>query len=188
MKSLLPLIPFIAALGLLACQGSDGPVAEGAAAVPDSAFGAPRNAAAVEARARAAMPAAGHGMGWSSARNGTVASFGPIHAAPVLIFACQFEGGQRRLEVTRLSPAHDGATATLSFTGSGHASSLPMRGVAKPGGPGESEWRGEARGDMARAVARAFSGDGQVNVTLGGAPPLAVPTSALASKLLRRCA
>ena len=181
MKSLLPLIPFIAALGLLACQGSDGPVAEGAAAVPDSAFGAPRNAAA-------AVPAGESGMGWSSARNGTVASFGPIHAAPVLIFACQFEGGQRRLEVTRLSPAHDGATATLSFTGSGHASSLPMRGVAKPGGPGESEWRGEARGDMARAVARAFSGDGQANVTLGGAPPLAVPTSALASKLLRRCA
>ena len=31
MKSLLPLFPFVAALGLLACQGDDGPVAEGAA-------------------------------------------------------------------------------------------------------------------------------------------------------------
>jgi hypothetical protein len=188
MKSLLPMIPFVAAFALLACQGSDGPVAEGVAAVPDSAFGKPRNAAAAEARARAAVPAVGNGMGWSSSRNGTVASFGPIGAASMLTFACQFEGGQRRLEVTRLSPAHDGATATLSFTGSGHASSMPMRGIAKPGGPGESEWRGEARGDMARAVARAFSGDGQVNVTLGGAPALAVPTSPLASKLLRRCA
>ena len=188
MKSLLPLIPFVAALALLACQGSDSPVAEGAAAVPDSAIGGPLNAAAAEARSRAAVPAAGNGMGWSSARNGTVASFGPIHAAPVLTFACHYKDGGRRLEVTRLSPAHDGATATLSFTGSGHASSLPMRGVAKPGGPGESEWQGEARGDMARAVARAFSGDGQVNVTLGGVPPLAVPTSPLASKLLRRCA
>ena len=176
MKSLLPMIPFVAAFGLLACQGSDGPVAEGAAAVPDRAIGEPRN------------DAIGSGMGWSSARNGTVASFGPIHAAPVLSFACQFEGGQRRLEVTRRSPAHDGATATLSFTGSGHASSVPMHAVARPGGPGESEWRGEARGDMARAVARAFADAGRVNVTLGGAPPLAVPTSPLASKLLRRCA
>ena len=31
MKSLIPLFPFVAALGLLACQGDDGPVAEGAA-------------------------------------------------------------------------------------------------------------------------------------------------------------
>jgi hypothetical protein len=182
------MIPCVAALSLIACQGSDGPVAEGAAAVPDSAIGATRNAAAAEASARAAVPAAGNGMGWSSARNGTVARFGPLGAAAMLTFACQIEGGQRRLEVTRLSPAHAGATATLSFTGSGHASSLPMRGVAKPGGPGESEWRGEARGDMARAVARTFAGDGQVNVTLGGTPPLVVPTSPLATKLLQRCA
>jgi len=192
MKHLLPIIPFVAALSLLACQGSDGPVAEGAAAaVPDSAFGGPGNAAAAEAHSRAAMPVAVNGMGWSSARNGTVASFGPVNAAPALTFACRFRDGQRRLIVTRLSPAHDGATATLSFTGGGHASSLPVHGVASPGGPrgpGESEWRGEARGDMARAVARTFAGKGLVDVTLGGAPALAVPTSPLATRLLERCA
>lgn len=188
MKSLVPMIPFVAALSLIACQGSDGPVAEGAAAVPESAFSATGNATASEARDRAAVPAAGNGISWSSARNGTVARFGPLGATAMLTFACQLERGQRRLLVTRLSPAHAGATATLSFTGGGHASSMPMHGVAKPGGPGESEWQGEARGDMARAVARTFSGAGQVNVTLGGTPPLAVPASPLATRLLRRCA
>ena len=94
----------------------------------------------------------------------------------------------RRLAVTRLHPATPGTTATLSFTGGGTASSMPMRSVAKPGGPGESEWRGEARGDMARAVARAFAGQGQVEVTLGGAPALAVPTSPIADAVLKRCA
>lgn len=189
MKSLLPMIPFVAALSLLACQGNDGPVAEGAAAaVPDSAFGGPGNAAAAEARSRAAVPVAANGMGWSSARNGTVASFGPVNAASELTLACRFKDGRRHLVVTRLSPAHDGDMATLSFTGGGHASSLPVRGIARPGGPGDSEWRGEARGDMARAVARTFSGKGLVDVTLGGAPALAVPTSPLATRLLERCA
>ena len=187
MKSLLPMIPFVAALSLLACQGSDGPVAEGAAAVPDSAIGGPLGAGAAEARGRSALPAAGSVLGWSSARNGTVASFGPVNARAMLTFACRRDGGGRRLVVTRLSPAHDGATATLSFTGGGHASSLPVHGVARPGGPGESAWQGEARGDMARAVARPFAGGGPVNVTVGGAPALAVPPSPLASAVLERC-
>ena len=187
MKSLLPMIPFVAALSLLACQGSDGPVAEGAAAVPDSAIGEPRNAAAAEARGRAALPVADNGMGWSSARNGTVASFGPADARAMLTFACRSQNGARRLVVTRLSPAQDGATATLSFTGNGHASSLPVQAVPRPGGPGESAWQGEARDDMARAVARPFAGGGQVNVTLGGTPALAVPVSPLATAVLERC-
>jgi hypothetical protein len=106
----------------------------------------------------------------------------------MLSFACEGQGSARGLIVTRLSPAQDGATATLSFTGGGHASSLPMRGAAKPGGPGESEWRGEARGDMARALGRAFGGKGLVNVTLGGAPSLAVPSSPLPLALIERCA
>jgi hypothetical protein len=63
-----------------------------------------------------------------------------------------------------------------------------MRSVAKPGGPGESQWQGQARGDMARAVARAFSGGGQVEVTLGGAPALSVPTSPVANAIFKRCA
>jgi len=196
MKSFLPLFPFVAALSLLACQGDDGPVAEDATAPPDNVVGdaganglaAPANSAAAEAADRAATPKPDDGMRWSAASEGNVASFGPARARPMLSIACRGEGGARHLLVTRLHPAHDGDTATLSFTGAGHASSLPMKAVAKSGGPGESEWQGEARGDMARAVARAFAGPGRVDVTLGGAPALAVPTSPVAQSVFARCA
>ncbi len=195
MKSLIPLFPFIAALGLLACQGNDGPVANGATTPPDNLVGdasanglaAPANAAAAEATARAAQPLADNGIHWTAAEGGKVASFGPTGASAMLTLSCEADGSTRRLVVTRFHPAHDGATATLSLTGGGHASSLPMHAVAKAGGPGESEWQGEARGDMARAVSRAFAGPGLVNVTLGGAPALSVPASPLATAVLQRC-
>jgi hypothetical protein len=196
MKNLLPMVPFVAALGLIACQGNDGPVAEGATTVvPDnvvgdrsaSGVGAPQNAAAAEAVDRAAVPPGNEGMVWTAGDGGRAASFGPAGAGAMLTFACRGEGSARHLLVTRLSPSHEGRTATLSFTGSGKASSLPMHAVAKPGAPGESEWQGEARGDMARAVAGAFTGQGLVNVTLGGAPALAVPTSPLATAVFERC-
>ena len=191
MKTILPLFPFVAALSLLACQGDDGPVAEGAAAPSDAVVGdasanglaAPANAAAAEAVDRAAVPLADNDIGWTSAAAGS-AHYGPHGARPMLSFACRGE----TLIVTRLHPGTAGQTGTLSFTGGGTASSLPLRAVAKPGGPGESEWQGEARGDMARAVARAFAGKGEVEVTLGGAPALTVPTSPLADAVFDRCA
>ena len=187
MKNVLPLVPFVAALSLLACQGSDGPVAEDATAPGNSVVapsGSFANAAAAKADARAAAVAlTDNGMGWSSAAAGS-ANFGPRGARALLTIACKDEG----LAITRLHPATPGTTGTLSFTGGGTASSLPMRAVAKPGGPGESEWQGEARGDMARAVARAFAGGGNVEVTLGGAPALAVPTSPVADAVFKACA
>ena len=189
MKSLIPLFPFVAALGLLACQGDDGPVAEGAAPSAESGdtfvgdgLSGPANAAAAEAADRAAAPAADNGMGWTS--DGGGASFGPQGARPLLRFACDGDV----LRVTRFHPAAPGRTATLSFTGGGTASSLPMRAIARPGDPGESEWQGEARGDMARAVMRAFARGGPVNVTLGGAPSLAVQTSPVVDGVFKACA
>jgi len=191
MKSILPLFPFVAALGLIACQGNDGPVAKDAAAPPDEVVGdisatglaAPANAAAAEAVDQAAMPLATNGMAWSTSPAGA-ANFGPRGARPLLTFACAGDA----LSVTRQHPATAGKTGTLSLTGGGTASSMPMRAVAKPGGPGESEWRGEARGDMARAVARPFAKAGQVEVTLGGAPALSVPTSPIADAVFEACA
>jgi hypothetical protein len=196
MKSLLPLLPFVAALGLISCQGDDGPVARDVAAPPDNVVGdagasglaAPTNAAAAEAVDRAAAPVVSDGSDWTSPSGARRADFGPVGAAPMLSFECRGEGPERFVLVKRMHPAHSGNTATLSFTGGGHASSLPMHAVAKPGGPGESEWQGEARGDMKRAVARAFSGEGLVNVTLGGAPALAVPTSLAVKGFFARCA
>jgi hypothetical protein len=196
MKQLLPLFPFVAALGLMACQGNDGPVASEEAIPPDNVVGdqsasglaAPANAAAAEAASRAAVPIAQDDIAWSSARGPDSADYGPVGATPMLSFACQGSGSARHLLVTRLHPAHPGKTATLSFTGGGHASSVPMHAVAKPGQPGDSEWQGEARGDMQRAVARAFASEGLVNVTLGGAPALAVPASPVVQAFFKRCA
>jgi hypothetical protein len=193
MKALIPLFPFVAAIGLLACQRDDGPVANGATAPPDSVVGdagssgiaTPANAAAAEAADRAAVPFADNGMVWSSSASG--AGYGPAGTPPLLSFACVGSDSARRLTVTRLAPSHAGATGTLSFTGGGHASSMPMHAVAKPGAPGESEWQGEARGDDARAVSRAFENPGVVNITLGGAPALAVPSSPMIKALLVRC-
>ena len=84
MKSLLPLFPFVAALSLLACQGDDGPVAEGATVPSNAVVGdasatglaAPANAAAAEAIDQAAVPVAENGMGWTSAAAGS-AHYGP---------------------------------------------------------------------------------------------------------------
>jgi hypothetical protein len=190
MKHLLPLFPFLAALGLVSCQGND-PIAEDAAPPPDELVGdvsaeglaAPANAGAAEAADQAAAPVVAEGMVWSTGPDGR-ANYGPRGTRPVLTFAC--EGNA--LSVTREYPATPGRTGTLSFTGGGTASSMPMRSVAKPGGPGESQWQGQASGDMARAVARAFSGGGQVEVTLGGAPALFVRASPIASAVFKRCA
>ena len=195
MKAFFPLFPFVAALALLACQSDEGPVADDAAAPPENLVGdaaadglaAPANAAAAEAVDRAAAPVAGNGIGWSVDPAGTALSFGPAGASPMLGFACVGTGAERHLVVTRFHPAQPGKTATLSFTGGGHASSLPMHALARPGGPGESEWHGEARGDMARAVARTFAGRGLINVTLGGTPSLAVPNAPAAIAFFRRC-
>jgi len=191
MKLLLPLFPFVAALGLIACQGNEGPVAQDVAAPPDTVVGdaladglaAPANAGAAEAVDRAALPLATDDMVWTADPTGG-ANFGPRGARSVLTFAC----AGNALSVMRQYPATPGTTGTLSLTGDESASSMPMRAVAKPGGPGESEWQGEARGDVARAVARAFAGKGQVEVTLGGAPALSVPTSPIANAVFKACA
>jgi hypothetical protein len=188
MKAFFPLLPFVAALGLLACQGNDGPVADDAAAPPENVVGdAPANAAAAEAADRAAVPIAADGSEWTVDPVKQSLRFGPAAASPMLGFECAGAGAGRYLVVTRFHPAVAGKTATMSFTGGGHASSLPMHALARPGGPGESAWRGEARGDMARAVARTLSSKGLSNVTLGGTPSLAVPSAPLAADFFRRC-
>ena len=195
MKAFFPLLPFVAALGLLACQSDEGPVADDAAAPPENVVGdaaadglaAPANAAAAEAVDRAAIPIVPDGSDWNVDPAGRSLSFGPAGATPMLGFTCAGADSGRHLVVTRFHPALPGTTATMSFTGGGHASSLPMHALARPGGPGESEWRGEARGDIARAVARTFAAKGLINVTLGGTPSLAVPSAPVAVDFFSRC-
>ena len=185
----MPLFPFVAALSLLACQ-DDGPVADAAAEPPEAMLGdrgstglaAPANAAAAEAADRAALPPVTAGMGWSVGAD--PGAFGPAGAEPILTFACGSGGG---LVVERRHPATPGAKGPLSFTGSGHVASLPM-GTIRTDAPGGATWHGRAEGDMARAVARSFSGTGQVEITLGGTPSLVVPADPRLRQLLARCA
>lgn len=182
MNKLLPMFPFVAALALIACQRDDGPVAKGASEVPvdlagDSAasgLATPQNSAAAEATARAALPSMNAGMTWAIAADGRSARFGPPGSAAQLTFACAGQGDARRLVVTRHHPGSSGGTATLSLTGAGHASSLPMKALTTPDA-GQAEWQGSAVGDMARALERPFAKNGQVEVSLSGAPSLVVP-------------
>ncbi len=178
MSRLLPLFPFVAALSLLACQ-RDGPVSDDAAAPPDNVVGdasasgiaAPANSAAAEAGDRAAMPQMSADMAWVVADDGRAVRYGPRAGAVMLTIGC-VPGG---VLVTRHHPAPAGSSATLSFTGAGHAASLPVTAAVTKTGPEGAEWQGRAIGDMARGIERPFVRDGQVEISLGGAPSLVVP-------------
>ncbi len=190
MSRLLSVIPFAAALSLLACQDG-GPVAEGAAAPPDGLVGdasatglaAPANAAAAEAGDRSALPPSSAGMAWSAAGDRRSVRFGPPQSAAQLSIACASRG----LIVTRHHPAPVNGSATLSFTGGGTASSLPVKAVSGGFGPGEAAWQGRAEGDMARAILRPFARSGVVEITLGGAPSLVTPADPAMHRLLVGC-
>lgn len=186
----MPLLPFAAALSLLACR-ADGPVAEDAAAPPDNLVGdvsatglaAPANSAAAESLDRAALPPMSAGMAWTIAADRRAAHFGPTVAEPQLTLGCA-PGG---ILVTRHHPTHPGASGTLSLTGGGHVSSLPVAAVAITRGLGQAEWQGHASGDIARGIARPFSRPGPVELSLGGAPSLVVPADPKVSALLETC-
>jgi hypothetical protein len=190
MSRILPLFPFAAALALLACQ-NDGPVADNLATPPEGVVGdqsasglaKPGNAGAAEAVDRAALPPMTGGMAWRLAGNGRAARFGPAGAEPVLTFACGTPG----LVVTRHDNASPGATGTVSFTGSGHAASIPVAAVPTRVGPGQAEWRGRATGDNARAIQRSFARTGQVEISIGGAPSLVVPADPAIRRMLADC-
>lgn len=191
MSRLLPLLPFAAALSLLACQ-NDGPVSDDATAPPDDIIGdasarglaTPANSAAAEAVTRAALPQMSAGMAWVTASDGRSVRFGPLSSDAMLTIACA-PGG---LIVTRHHPASFDGTATLSFTGGGEATSLPMKAVPTTLGASEAHWQGRADGDGARAIARPFARAGLIEITLGGAPSLVVPAGAEVLRLFNRCA
>lgn len=180
----LPILPFVGALALVACTGSD-PVADDVGNVPDELVGdasaeglaAPANSAAAERAKQAAMPLPAEGMMWDYRSREKTATYGPAGADPALSIQCRdIADGAREIVVVRGSPAPDGEKGTLSFTGSGTAASLPVRGVSPA--PGKGNWQAIVpAGDMARAVARTFGSAGAVQVGVTGGSPLSVPAS-----------
>lgn len=194
MTRYLPVVPFTMFMALLACTGSD-PVADNAAAPSDELLGdasatglaAPANAAAAERAEQAAIPPSTDGMIWSFRGTDRTAVYGPADAEPAFSVQCRpVADGGKELLVVRGTPAPDGAKGTLSFTGNGTVASLPVRGVARTAGKGR--WQAAvAPGDMARAVARTFAGQGAVQVGVTDGPAVSVPASPEARTVLADC-
>ena len=190
MKYWLPMIPMLGAMSLLGC-GEPGPVAEEAVEPPANVVGdvgstgiaAPANAAAASARDAAATPVPTDGMAWRAGADGRSAVFGAAGGVKMLSLGCQ--PGTRQLSITRHVGAPDNGAATMSLTGSGHASSLPVAAVRAA--DGAMEWRAVAAGDMARAFAKAFASNGPVQLTIGGAPDLIVPANGEVRAVMARC-
>lgn len=179
---------------LLACAKTD-PVDENAVAPAGDLVGdlaanglaAPANAATAEAVDQAALPPASGGLRWTYNPQDMTASFGPP-GSPAFSIQCQKpkEGEPQLIFVRYLSPAA-GAQATLSFTGNGQAASLPVSPVANPGNLG-GHWRATVPPDEhARDVSETFTGQGPVEVSVTGTPPLVVPATAEPRRVFADC-
>ena len=177
----------LAALLLTAC-GDSSPVARNAVAPPDNMVGdapgqglaAPANAAAAESAQQAAMPAATDGMLWTG--DATAARFGP--SATNTVFSIECAAGM--LVIRRVDAGPAGAKGTISFTGNGHAASLP----AVVAGDGLTAlWQAAQKpSDSTNAVARVFDGPGPVDVALAGTTALVLPASPLPDRPFDACA
>ena len=188
------LAPFVVALALLSCEKAD-PVDDDAVNPPDVFVGdasakglaAPANAAAAAAAQQAALPDATGGLSWIYRDADRAALFGPP-GNPAFSIQCQKpREGEPQLIFIRFLPPTTGSQATLSFTGNGQAASVPIAAIINPGGAG-GQWRATiSPGDSARDVAEAFAGAGTVEVSISGTPPLVVPASAEARRVLSDC-
>ncbi|QDP19289.1 hypothetical protein [Sphingomonas xanthus] len=148
--------------------------------------GAATNSAERRTMRDSAVPTAS-ALGWSYDRSQRLARFGSP-AAPAFTLQCQVQvEGPRQLVITRHAAASAGQKGTLSFTAGGATASVPVDGVADPSGVG-GHWRAIVpQGDMTRAVQRVFAGPATVEVSVGGIPPLVVPTGRDARQVLADC-
>lgn len=194
MRRITTLNIFPIALLLFACARTD-PVDENAVAPGGSLSGdlsatglaASTNSAAAEAVDQAALPPASGGLSWTYNQQDRTASIGPP-GAPAFSIQCQKpKEGEAQLIFVRYLPPAAGAQATLSFTGNGQAASLPVTSVANPGGLG-GHWRATVPPDEhARDVAEVFAGQGPVEVSVAGTPPLVVPSTAEPRRVFADC-
>ena len=194
MWRLFALFPMFGFLALLACAKQD-PVADNALAPSDELVGdasasglaAPANAAAAEAAAQAALPDATGGLRWSYQAADRAALFGPPGSPAFSIQCSRQREGDNQLTFVRFLTPTAGSSGTLSFTGNGQVASVPISGVANPGGVG-GQWRATISvGDNARDVAETFSGPAPVNVSVTGLPALVVPASPEPRRVFAEC-
>ncbi|QNN64593.1 hypothetical protein H9L12_09840 [Sphingomonas rhizophila] len=182
-------------LALSSCGGND-PIADENIVIPEDVVGdasatglaAPANAAAAEAHVDAHTPPATDGQRWHDQSSGgrLKLSYGPGGGQSALVLACEPGDSSTTIAVVRGSPAPRNGMATMSFTGGGHIASLPMHDM--DGGNGARLWSGSVTGDDAIAVGRTFERPGAVEISLGGAPSLVVPSTPELRNLFARCA
>lgn len=188
------LFPFLGFLALLACAKQD-PVDDNAVAPPAevggdalaSGLAAPANAAAAEAMQQAALPTATGGLRWAYQASDRSALFGPPGTPAFSIQCNKSRDGDNQLVFVRYLPPTVGGNATLSFTGNGHAASVPIAAVTNPDGKG-GQWRASVSvGDNARDVAETFAGPGSVNISLTGLAPLVTPSTGEPRRVFAEC-
>jgi len=174
---------------LLAACGQSSPVAKNAVAPPDNFVGdlaanglaAPANGAAAEVARKEPLPVPSDGMHWHWDAAHQAAVFGPSLAAPAFSIGC--EGG--KIAVRRIDAAPQGGKGTISFTGNGHAASLPALAV---GSGFASSWLAEAPpSDTTRAVARVFAGPAPVEIALTGTTKLITGASPIPARAFAAC-
>lgn len=192
MFRVLPILPFVAMIGLVACGSGRDPVDNAALAGGDipggdaSATGlaAPGNSGAAEMAEQAAIPHAEDGMRWAMVPGLARATYGPAGASPSLAVECR----SGSLIVERSGAGAGSGKGTFSFTGNGQASSLPAGQVAGST-PTDGRWAASTSNrDHARAVARTFAGPAAVQVSVGELPPLSVRPAAPVRQVLAACA
>lgn len=187
MKTLSPLL--LCLFLLLAGCGRSSPVASNAVAVPDNQVGdlpasglaAPTNAAAAESAHNTPQPVPSDGMHWHWDAARSVASFGPSADAPAFSIACQ----AGHILVRRVDAAPEGGKGTISFTGGGHAASLPA--LAAGSGFASAWLAQEAPSDTTRAVAKVFAGPTPVEIALTGTAKLIVGASDIPGRAFKAC-
>lgn len=163
------------------------PAGELAGDLAANGLAAPVNAAAAEAARQAALPPASGDLSWSYSEQDRTALYGP-QGSPALSIQCNKpKEGEAQLIFVRFLPPSAGSAATLSFTGNGQAASVPVSPVANPDGLG-GHWRAAvAPGDIARDVSETFAGDGPVEISVSGTPPLVVPPAGEPRRVFADC-
>ncbi|WP_293941646.1 hypothetical protein [Sphingomonas sp.] len=186
--SLLSGLAFAVSLG--GCNRSS-PIANDAVALPDNSVGdapaaglaAPANAAAAEAVVRASLPLPNDGMAWSWDGQEGAAEYGAGPQAPAFEIACK----DGKLLFHRIDAAPAGGKGTMSFTGNGHAASVPAVAIGDTATLSSSWLATQPPSDTTQAVARVFSGPGPVEIALSGTTTLVTVPSPLSLRPFALC-
>jgi hypothetical protein len=129
------------------------------------------------------------GAMWARASNQSGGQNGPrliygIPGSPALIaLECTGDEGElAALQITRLSPADEGAGALLALVGNGHIGRIE---VAQTEVTGRPVWQGSA--PAANIVWEPLAGPRQLTVTVPGAGMVTMNPSALPAQLIESC-